>query len=511
MEQVREQILKDLGVLPSNVRSNFKGPTKEELQDVKDLVFGMYRDEKGDPILLTDGQAEIFWLIYTKSFKRIHIETFTRFGKSLSIALAVLTRVATYPEKWAVVAGNEKQARIIMSYIIQHIFDSSYTEAKFQIDKGESKESIRRYKNKDKINFAVEKDSRGRSLLGEVYITNAKGALGFGAANVVEDESALIPDDEEALVFRMLGDQIDNFYCKVGNPWESGHFSSSFENPDYYKVVIDWVRGLKEGRVDMDIIKEAMRKPFFDVLYECKRPKAGKMEQGWIPLLTKEEIDRALIDEGNTFGILKLGVDVAGEGRDFSILVKRGTNIAEMTFKKSTEDTMEVAEEVLTEREKSNISGFNIAVDKVGMGHGVCDILKREIQGVNGVNAGEKFDPKSTDANIYFNLRAKMFWLAREWILKGGKLIRGDEPLEDTWYQLTKIKYAKRLEGLKGKMQVMPKEMMAAKEKGVYKSPDIADAFALTFATQDVEFFDIEEKMKQVDNSFDKHSLFPSI
>ncbi len=54
--------------------------------------------------------------------------------------MAVLTRVATYPEKWAIVAGNKDKAGIIMSAIIRHIFDNEYTKSKFVMAKGETQE-----------------------------------------------------------------------------------------------------------------------------------------------------------------------------------------------------------------------------------------------------------------------------------------------------------------------------------------------------------------------------------
>ena len=74
--------------------------------------------------------------------------THTRYGKSLVVALAVLTRVATFPEKWAIVAPSEKKAKIIMGYIIDHIFDNEYTRRQFLIGENESEERIRRERQK---------------------------------------------------------------------------------------------------------------------------------------------------------------------------------------------------------------------------------------------------------------------------------------------------------------------------------------------------------------------------
>jgi len=52
-----------------------------------------------------------------------------------------------------VVAGNEIKAQIIMNAVIKHIFDNEYTKGRFILDKGESEEKIRRFRNKKRINF----------------------------------------------------------------------------------------------------------------------------------------------------------------------------------------------------------------------------------------------------------------------------------------------------------------------------------------------------------------------
>ncbi|KKK70680.1 hypothetical protein LCGC14_2921550, partial [marine sediment metagenome] len=313
-----------------------------------DTAHQMFKDDEGKPMELTDNQCDIFTIIYHKLFNRNHIKTFTRFGKSLTVGLAVLARISTYPEKWCIASGNKEQAGIIMSYIIQHIFDNEYTMKKFVPDKGDTMEAIRRYKNKNRLNFLLT-----NGLLGEVFITNAKGAMGFGAPNVVLDEAALISDDEEALVFRMLGDQLDNFYFKIGNPWESGHFRETDEDPNYFNMTVNWKEGIREERITMEQVQEAKRRPFFDVMYECKFPPRDAMDdKAWIPLLTRDDIDRALIDEITGFGLNKLGVDVAGEGRNFSVIIQRFTNFARLLYKKNEPDTMAVGEVLINAKHK---------------------------------------------------------------------------------------------------------------------------------------------------------------
>lgn len=443
--------------------------------DAKQLVAKLYKDEQGRTFVLTDGQADIFNLIFKKLVPRNHIESFTRYGKSHTIAMAILTRICVFPERWCVAAGNDDQAHIITSHLITHIFDNEFTRQRFMIGKGEKEEEIRRYRNKSRLNFRLED-----GLMGEVFVTNAKGAMGFGAPNVVLDEAALVEDQDEALVFRMLGDQTENFYFKIGNPWESGHFRSSAADDSFLKIRIDYWQGVKEGRITPQMVDEARKRPFFDVLYECKFPKLSSDDAGWVPLLSREDIGRALVDSWVPFGPSRLGGDVAGGGKNFSVLVERSHNMARILEESHEPDTMAFAEKIITQAGANNVKLGDVFVDKVGVGKGVVDILARQklATSFQGVNAGDKFEQGEKDGELYLNLRAKMYWKLREWILSGGKLLRQGDP-EANWYQLTKIKYRHKLEGMQGKLQIMPKEQML--KEGV-QSPDHADALSLTFA-----------------------------
>ena len=121
----------------------------------KELVKSLYKTDEGDPFVLTAGQVDIFRAIFKKEHPRVHIETHTRYGKSETVAIAVLTRASMFPEKWAIVAGNKEKAGIIIEKLIKHIFDNKLISSKFVLDKGETAEAIRRYKNKNKINFNI--------------------------------------------------------------------------------------------------------------------------------------------------------------------------------------------------------------------------------------------------------------------------------------------------------------------------------------------------------------------
>lgn len=521
MSEFTEQLKREVGYNDASIEVSEDPWLISQREETRGLVQRLFKDDQGKPITLTDGQCDIFNLIWKKPHHRCHIQTHTRYGKSLTIALATLMRITTFPEKFTIVSGSNEQAGIIMGYIIQHIFDNPYFEAKFRLDPGESAEQIRRHRNKKQLNFVVFKkgevmDDKGtratKDLMGEIFLTNAKGAMGFGAPNVILDEAALVKDTEEAQIFRMLGDEIEeNYYIKIGNPFESDHFRSSAEDPNYYHLDINYLRGIKEGRCSWTIINEAKKKPFFDILYENKFPARDSMDDdGWMPLLTKEDIDKALIDTYSPFGVNKLGVDKAGQGVNFNVAVQRHTNVARLVLKESDLDSVELAEKLINGKRSKRIGMDEIAIDIIGVGEGTYDIARREIT----MCVGFKGSYEADDIDQFINKRAECYWRAREWILGGGKLLRGKLALDSTWYELTKIRYKQSIEAGRGKLKIMPKEMMWKKYRT--PSPDVADAFSMTFCNIDAPSSEYEMRRKASEDIAALHSneqfdVFPQV
>ena len=128
---------------------------------------------------MTPGQNEIFDCIFKKKSpsgkKRIWIATITQYGKSDTVAMAVLTRVVTFGERWCIVAPSQAKARIISGYLIKHIFDNEYTTDRFKLDEGESVDKIRRERSKNKMTFDL-----GDGRIGEVFILSAESRLKSG-------------------------------------------------------------------------------------------------------------------------------------------------------------------------------------------------------------------------------------------------------------------------------------------------------------------------------------------
>lgn len=450
----------------------------------QDLVASLYHDENGDPIVLTPSQLEIFDTIAGRLHKRVWVGTYTQFGKSLTVGLGVLTRVTHFPERWTLVAPTNEQAKIIMGYIIDHIFDNEAIAKKFEIGAGESAERIRREKSKNKLTFRLADGS-----IGGVQILSAQGTrvkdtlkamLGFGSKNVILDESSILPDEHMAGVLRMLGGNPDAFLMQIGNAIYRNHFYKASKNPRYYKIRVDWRQGIKEGRITQDFIdemREEMRPDIFRILYDVKFPEGDAIDaDGYSPLLTQDEVERAQLDDVQLIGENKAGIDVAGGGRNQTVVVIRGSNAAKVVLRSNEKDHMILAPRVAHYLRKYKVKPKNVKVDRTGIGHGFWNILQKEYgSDVVGVLAGEAAEEHPNDLGQQFeNVRAMMSWRGAMWIQKGGKLKRdrGFDEAEDIRYTTKSNKH----------IQIKSKEKM--QREGI-SSPDTWDAFALTFYEPD--------------------------
>lgn len=168
------------------------------------------------------------------------------------------------------------------------------------------------------------------------------------------------------------------------------------------------------------------------------------------------------------------GVDVARFGGDRSTLVKRfGNRMDEAPKVWRQKDTMQLAGLVHEEWDTTpkRVRPDQINVDVIGIGAGVVDRLKELGLPVYGVNVAES--PSHKDR--YMRLRDQLWFDAREWFDGRDVHLVDDQPLIG---ELTSLKYEITSAG---KLKIESKD--DAKKRGI-PSPDIADAFVMTFAQQ---------------------------
>jgi hypothetical protein len=166
------------------------------------------------------------------------------------------------------------------------------------------------------------------------------------------------------------------------------------------------------------------------------------------------------------------GLDIARFGDDRCALVKRrGNTVAHPAKVWRHRDLMETAgivyREYLETPDKDKPSCIN--ADVIGVGAGVVDRLRELGVPVFGVNVGEA----STEPERFMRLRDELWWKGRDWLNARDCKMLDDPPLVADLVGPT-YKLASS-----GKVQVESKDEM--KKRGL-KSPDVGDAFLLTFA-----------------------------
>lgn len=429
---------------------------------------------KGAELVLTSSQQKIFNLIILNSYPRNQIIAPTQYGKSLTVALAVLCRSVGKGEKFTILAPSEKKAQIIMQYIIEHCFDSPIFMDLLELEETVSLDRLRRERSRNNITFKNGGGVMTLTLDARNSKRSIEAAMGFGGNRIILDESSLIDDTLYATVKRMLGGYpyADTFLLEIGNPFYRNHFYRTWHTERYNKVFIDYKVGLAEGRYSQEFIEEMRDEAFFSVFYECLFPEEDAIdESGYRSLITNEELTKSLLANDEPIdktGTLYLGADIAGGG-DYNVFVMRTEKTAWIEAMNRSNDTMSNVAEIQRIKAKyPALRDNHIFIDDIGIGRGVTDRLKELRISANGVIAGG--EPK--DKTKFLNVKAEAYWLASQWLKNGGRIERNDKFRQITW-----IKYKVTTDKV---LQIEPKGDL---KRRTGKSPDFAEAFMLSFAT----------------------------
>ncbi|MGB1719126.1 MAG: terminase B [Candidatus Latescibacterota bacterium] len=192
-----------------------------------------------------------------------------------------------------------------------------------------------------------------------------------------------------------------------------------------------------------------------------------------LPLHLIEDAVTRDVEAGPTTPVV-WGLDVARFGGDRSALAKRQGNVLIEPIKTwQNKDLMELAGIVLSEYDAVPYSmrPQAIYIDAIGLGAGLADRLRELDMPAVAVSVSETASLKDR----FNRLRDELFWGAREWFEARDCHIPDDGTL---MAELSGIRY-KYLST--GKLKVESKDEM--KRRG-QRSPDVADAFVLTFAGQ---------------------------
>jgi hypothetical protein len=187
-------------------------------------------------------------------------------------------------------------------------------------------------------------------------------------------------------------------------------------------------------------------------------------------LLTRAEVDAAMNRHYNPgeyeFAAKVLGVDVARQGMDDSVIAFRHGNVCWPLVVTHIPDSVLVAQVVASKMDEHNPDGVHVDATG-GYGAGVIDALRSTmLRSCTEVY----FSGKSSDPR-YFNKRSEMAFIMARWIKTSGALPK-DELLAEELCALT-------YEFKGDKFKLVDKETIRDE---IGRSPDRADALGLTFA-----------------------------
>lgn len=295
---------------------------------------------------------------------------------------------------------------------------------------------------------------------------------GFHAPVIVFliDEASGIPDE----VFQVAEGALstEGAYCLMAaNPTRmEGYFFDSHHKQRANWAALHW-NGEDSPLVSRQYVKDMAEKyGEQSAIYRIRvRGDFAGNPDGVISLdLIESAIDRKV----EPFGPIRWGLDVARFGEDRTALVKRrGNTLMRKVQWWQGKDTMQVAGLLKLEYDHTpeRMRPEAICIDVIGIGSGVVDRCKEMGLPVVAVNVAESPSVKEQ----YARLRDELWFEAREWFFRRDCSIPNDE---DLIAELTLPSF-KVLSN--GKKQVQSKDDL--KKDGI-RSPDLADAFCLTFA-----------------------------
>ena len=286
------------------------------------------------------------------------------------------------------------------------------------------------------------------------------------------DEASGVPEQ----VYEAAGGSMSAHHATMvlaGNPVRStGYFYDTF-----HKLAERWntfhVSCEDTPRVSNEYIEEC-RLRYGEESNTYRVRVLGKFPRGDDDTVIPQELISAAISrdvEPTKFGPTVWGVDVARFGADSSALCKRkGNAITEPVRLWRNLDTMQLTGAIKAEYDSTPDKPTEIFVDAIGLGAGVVDRLRELELPAYAINVSES----PALGQHYLNLRAELWYKAKGWLEGRDVRLPGDDRLKT---ELATVRYNYTSSG-----RVKIESKADLKKRGV-ASPDSADAFVLTFAS----------------------------
>jgi phage terminase large subunit len=264
----------------------------------------------------------------------------------------------------------------------------------------------------------------------------------------------------------------------LGNPTEvSGAFRAEFDQPATAKFRISAfdTPNFTEGRVVYSRLitptwVEERRRVWGENSILWAAHVEGEFPDSAVDsLIPLSWVERARERDGTTDGPNVLGVDVAWQGDDATVIVHRRGTVARIYAVHRQEDPMQTAGRIVQARRDTGAE--TIYVDAIGLGAGVVARLQELQEPVVGVNVAER----AYDSEQYANRRSECFFGLRARFQDSDIALVGDPMhLDMLAADLTSIRVPPP--NSRGQIRLEPKEET---KRRIQRSPDMADALML--------------------------------
>lgn len=230
--------------------------TEEQIQAIKLIGKTYFKNSKGEAYDFSIGQCEIFSSIINNDIKWVWISAPTRYGKTETVALAILYLAVFRNLKIPVVGGSKEKADKIMEYVINHIDDNPVLYD--GLVNLEILEDVNKFKAQ-KLKIQMSKQALRWAKGGWIFITSVdsrnlsregEGVVGEGGDIVVLEEAGLIRRKEQfSKVVRMPEEGRGwGKLVMCGNCIENSVFDDAYNDPMYFKVKVTLDQAVNEGR-----------------------------------------------------------------------------------------------------------------------------------------------------------------------------------------------------------------------------------------------------------------------
>jgi len=394
---------------------------------------------------------------------RLSIRSGHSVGKTTYLSWTILWWLLThYPCKVAATANTASQLEQVLWSELQKWHKRMPQGLQDQLEFRADKVSLKNAPD----SFCVARTSRRES---------PEALQGYHSPNMlfIIDEASGIPD----IIFETAQGAMATRGAKtimVGNPNRStGYFFDSFER-NKSSWTCKTVSCLQADSVDPQYIED-MKKQYGEDsnVYRVRvlgLPPTSDDNSIISRALVESAIDRAV----DPLEIMPVwGVDIARHGSDRCALCKRRGNVITEPIKHwGDKDLMQTVGVIMAEYESTPYGDrpSEILVDSIGLGAGVVDRLVELDMPARGINVAES----SSLSDRYMRLRDELWFKCREWLEQKDVSIPDQEELIN---EITNVRYEILSSG---KFKVESKDQL--KKRGL-RSPDVADALMLTFAS----------------------------